>query len=493
MTVKSADAEPLWVGLDVGTSGVRALAVGADGVVHGEGRSPLTSTRPAPGHHEQDPEAWWAAACASLRQALAGLPRDAVAGIAVAATSGTVLVQDDRGRSRGPALMYDDTRAAAHAARAQEAGQAVWERLGQRIQPSWALPRVLWLLAEGVIGPHDRVVHQGDHLASRLTGGPVATDWTTALKTGYDTVGLSWPEEALAALGLDAARLPEVVAPGSRIGQVGEQGARETALPVGTPVHAGATDGCAAQVAGGALTTGSWTSSLGTTLIVKGVSDTALRDPDGAVYNHRAPDGAWWPGGASSAGAGVLGTVLPGTDSTALSALTRDLPDFPVAGFCYPTTGPGERFPFASTLAVPVLPDGPPAARLAAVMQAVAFVERLAYDVLGGLGADRSGDLALTGGATANRRWSQLRCDVLGREAVIPRSPEPALGAAILAVADGEGGDLATTAARMVSQTARLTPDAEAVERLDPAYRQFVATLVERDWLDADRVAEVAR
>ena len=76
----------------------------------------------------------------------------------------------------------------------------------------------------------------------------------------------------------------------------------------------GATDGCAAQLGAGALSVGSWNSVLGTTLVLKGVTRELIRDPLGAVYSHKAPNGDWLPGGASSTGAGVISRDFPGAD-----------------------------------------------------------------------------------------------------------------------------------------------------------------------------------
>src|SRR5581483_4428230 len=130
-----------------------------------------------------------------------------------------------------------------------------------------------------------------DYLAGRLTGGPVATDFSHALKTGYDLLGQDWPAAVLDQLGLPVAMLPEVVRPGTRLGSVAAAAAEHTGLVAGTPVLAGMTDGCAAQIAAGALTPGSWNSVLGTTLVLKGVTVERLADPGGAVYSHRHPDG----------------------------------------------------------------------------------------------------------------------------------------------------------------------------------------------------------
>lgn len=277
-----------WLGIDLGTQSVRALLVTADGTTLGAGTAPLTNRRDGV-RHEQDPGEWWEAVCTASRAALTGQGLSGVrlGGLAVCGTSGTVLLTDTEGRPLTPGLMYDDGRAVAEAA-----------RVG--MQTSWALPKALWLL--DAYGP-GRVTHQPDVITAQLTGGVTPTDSSHALKTGYDAEREAWPTRQLADLG---EVLPEVVRPGTRLGEVCHAAAEATGIPAGTPVIAGMTDGCAAQIASGALRFGAWNSVLGTTLVLKGASARPVRDDAGVVYNHRAPDGSWLPGGASSVGAGAL-------------------------------------------------------------------------------------------------------------------------------------------------------------------------------------------
>ncbi|MBO0829984.1 MAG: carbohydrate kinase, partial [Streptosporangiales bacterium] len=222
----------LWAGVDVGTQSVRALVADAAGVVLGAGTEPLLSRRDGV-RHEQDATSWWVAVAGALRSALRDVDAVRVRGVAVDATSGTVLLADRSGTPLSLALMYDDTRAAAEVDRVNEAGEALWTRLGyRRMQPSWALPKLLWLLREHD-GPDARLVHQADHVTSRLTGRRVATDSSHALKTGYDLVDERWPGDVLDALGVPADVLPEVVRPGTALGTVSAAAATETGLPEG--------------------------------------------------------------------------------------------------------------------------------------------------------------------------------------------------------------------------------------------------------------------
>jgi sugar (pentulose or hexulose) kinase len=150
----------------------------------------------------------------------------------------------------------------------------------------------------------------------------------------------------------------------------------------------------------------------------------------------------------------------------------------------YPLAHRGERFPFVRPDARPFevgefVDDGD---RYAAALQGVAFVERLCFAVLGRLGADLSGPVSMTGGATRSRYWTQLRADTLGRSVVLPAHSESAVGAAIVAAAGT--GPLAATAAEMSPPGRTIEPRPESSERLLGAYRRFVEALAERGYID---------
>ncbi|MFJ4684919.1 FGGY-family carbohydrate kinase [Streptomyces sp. NPDC088789] len=455
-----------WLGIDVGTQGVRALLVALDGTVLGEGAAPLTGRRDG-NRHEQDPAHWWRAVCAAARRATEGAAP--VTGVAVCATSGTVLLTDRRGRPTSPALMYDDGRAAAHGARARTAGLAV--------QDTWALPKARWLTE--TYGP-GRLTHQSDVITAHLVGRPVPTDSSNALKSAYDVQRDTWPD----ILGLPDGALPDVVRPGTRLGAVCPAAAEATGIPAGTPVIAGTTDGCAAQIASGALDEGAWNSVLGTTLVLKGVSATPLRDSTGVIYNHRAPDGAWLPGGASSVGAGVLTAAFPGADPAAMD--TRAAAFEPSGAVAYPLVSPGERFPFLAPDATALVlgEPGGDADLWAALLQGVAFTERLCLDHVDQLGAPVRGPLTFTGGATRSAYWNRLRTDVLARPVHLPAHPEPALGMAALAAYATQGAaSLSDITRTMVRVATTLTPTPARTARFAESYTRLITALETRGWL----------
>jgi sugar (pentulose or hexulose) kinase len=482
MTPPAESGGDVWVGVDLGTQSVRALAVSRTGSVVGSGARTLTSTRDG-SRHEQDPDAWWEAVAAATSEAVHGVRGERVRGVAVDATSGTVLLTDTGGRPLSAALMYDDSRAAGYVDQVNEAGHHVWAELGYvRMQPTWALPKLLWLLdALAPVREEVRLCHQSDFVNRQLVGTEVATDLSNALKTGAHLIDERWPGDVFAELGVPAAALPALVRPGTTIGEVCSSAEAVTGLPRGTPVVAGMTDGCAAQLGAGATAPGSWNSVLGTTLVLKGVTEQLVTDPLGVVYSHRAPDGHWLPGGASNIGAAVIARDFAGQDLAQLDGLAARRQ--PARAITYPLASTGERFPFvapgAEAFTLGASPDH--IDRYASILQGVAYVERLCLDYLDLLGADVSGDIRLTGGATRSRYWCQLRADILARAVSVPENAEPALGMAVLAAA-AESGTTAV-AAEMVHVRETIEPTAASTGRYDDAYLRLVEELESRGWL----------
>lgn len=495
--------DPVWVGVDLGTQSVRVVALADDGSQLALASRPVHSLRSV-GVHEQDPEEWWAAARDALREVTTALGNRAhVTALAISATSGTIVLLDESGHPVSAGIMYDDARGAAHSDRVNKVGHHVWSRLGYRMQGSWALPTIVELRRRGELGAGRTVATQADFIASKLLGRSVPSDSSHALKSGVDLDSLSWPADVMTALDIPLDRLPAVVASGTVLGTVSSDAWDQTGLHPSCVVVAGMTDGCSAQLAAGALTPGSWNSVLGTTLVVKGMSRERKADPTGAVYSHRAPFGAgWFPGGASSTGAGAMTQWLAGRD---LAALTRVVEAAAVgarsgsgsAPVSYPLVGRGERFPFVAPEAEAFFETTgrmDDASTFSAIAHGVAFVERLSYDLLGLCGYDTSGELGFTGGGSRNPWWNQLRCDILRRPVRIPQSGEGAIGMAVLAAAalddTGQADTRLTVAAgRLLPPAEILQPDSTVADNLMAGYRSFLETLSRRGWIDSELYA----
>lgn len=476
----------LVAGIDLATADVRALAVDARGRTRAAAHAPLPEpSTPRPGWCEQDATGWWPATAAVLRELTEelGSDRDEIVAVCVCATSGTVVALDAAGNPVAPALTYADQRAVSAATVAHDAGAERWASLGLRIQPSFGLPKWAWLLEDPRIAASTaRLAHASDVVVGHLIGGAAPTDWSSALKSGYDPQRREWATEALAALGIGLHLLPAVSRPTEVAGGLSAEAERATGLPAGCDVRLGMTDACASQLAAGASAPGRFVSVLGSTLVLKGASLDLVTDPTGAVYSHRHPDGWWLPGGASSTGAQALPARFPGRRLSELDE--RAAHHGPARGVVYPLLGRGERFPFAAPDAEGFfLGDlGDEVERYRATLEGVAFVERLGYERLAALGAVVEAPIVTSGGGSASPIWTAIRASVLGVPVVAKPTASTALGACILAAAGTLHPDLPTAMQAMAASGERVEPDEASREALEGSYRRFVSEVSARGW-----------
>ena len=409
----------LFLGIDIGTSGARAIVIDADEVVRAEASSPMAEH----GTNHRAPQVWWAAASSATEVALAMVDPRQVRALAIDGTSGTMLSLDASGAPLGDGLMYND--ACADAAILDRIAAVAPADSAARGSSS-ALARAIRLAASGAV----RVVHQADWIAWHFSG-RVASDENNALKTGYDLGTCAWPDW-IGATGFDVTLLPDVVAPGTPIGPVTPEAARAFGLSPQTLVVAGTTDGCASFVATGANAAGDGVTALGTTMTLKLLSDREISAPEYGIYSHRILS-HWLAGGASNTGGGVL---LAHFDPEALAELSSRIdPETDSPYDYYPLAAPGERFPIADPTMEPRLDPRPdePEDFLKGMLDGIARIEALAYARLAELGAPRLRTVRTVGGGASNPAWTRLRARRLDVPMPTPASVEAAYGSAVLA------------------------------------------------------------
>ncbi|NQT54383.1 FGGY-family carbohydrate kinase, partial [bacterium] len=407
--------------------------------------------------------------------------RHALSRIAVTSTSGTILLVDAAGEPIGPALMYNDGRAAAEAAEVNDAGADLTARLGYRFSASFGLPKLLWLARHQPerLDRAARICHPADFLVGRLTGRYDTSDTSNVLKTGYDLVGHCWPAFIADALGLPADKLPRVVQPGQLVAGVTAAAADLLGIAPHAQVVAGATDGTAGFLASGACQVGQWCSTIGTTLVLRGASRELLRDPKGRIYCHAHPEGHWLPGAASNVGGECLEVRFAGRDLAALDAQVHA--SLPNDVLVYPLARRGERFPFVAADAEGFVEGQAPseAALYAATLESVGFVERWGLDIMADLGAPIRGPLFASGGAVASDVWLQLRADVLHRPVRVAAEAHSAKGAALLAAVP-HFGTLTAAVGEMVTYEREFEPRPSLHPYLDDKYARFRAACAAR-------------
>jgi sugar (pentulose or hexulose) kinase len=409
-----------FLGIDFGTSGARCCVIDADGAIIAEDKRDFGALE------EYERAGIWREALWDLIAALPLAIRSQLSDIALDGTSGTVLACDEELTPRHPPLLYNDDRAVTEA--------ALIAKTATPGHPATALTsglaKMLWLKKRlGLTGAR-LYLNQADWLSGLLSGRVGMTDYHNALKMGLDLDELKWPAwvEYLA----DIDYLPVPVAPGSRLATVSRPRARYLGIHPGCMVHAGTTDSIAAFLAAEVTQSGDAVTSLGSTLVLKLLSNTRVESGQHGVYSHWFGE-RWLAGGASNAGGAVLRQFF---DDHTLAALSEKIDPAVASPLDYiPLPKPGERFPVNDPALAPRLSPRPAddAEFLHGLLESLARIETRGYGLLAELGATPLGRVETAGGGAQNPVWTRIRQRLLGVPVERAAHTEAAYGAALLA------------------------------------------------------------
>ena len=415
----------IYIGIDVGTSGCRACAIDQQGEPIAQSRTALPAATGSTDGGRQDTDIWWQILLKTLDHLTRQLNNSDVHRIAIDATSATVLLCNSRGEPQTPALMYNDARSRTEADRIKRIAPPDSAAHGA----TSSLAKLLYL-RRGQSGPF-LALHQADWLSGKLTGNFGISDENNALKMGYDPVARRWPDW-LGQLDVTTDHLPLVVAPGSILGPIKRELAVRWNWPATACMVAGTTDSTAGFIATGAAQPGTAVTSLGSTLVVKVLSDQPVFSARYGVYSHRLGD-RWLAGGASNAGGAVLRKHFGVCDIHRYSRLLH--PSQPTGLDYYPLAEPGERFPVPDPAMQPRLEPRPAndALFFQAILEGLARIEKRGYDLLAELGAPYPQRVLSVGGGAVNRGWKQIRQRLLKVPVSQAAHREAAYGAALLA------------------------------------------------------------
>jgi sugar (pentulose or hexulose) kinase len=409
----------MFLGMDFGTSGARACVLDEVGNIVHENH---LAYRDAAGQNPHD----WREAMHALLGNLPSHIASRLQRIAVDATSATVLLCDAELQPVSPALLYNDARSLIQAeqlARHAPAGHCA-------SSVTSGLSKFLWLTQNIKLEPARYFMHQADWLSALLTGKGGTSDYHNALKSGYDVELMCWPAWVLQLPNTHL--LPHVQSPGSPIAAINPLMAQRFKINSLCSIHAGTTDSIAAFIAAGASQAGEAVTSLGTTLVLKLLSQTRVEAAQYGVYSHRFGD-LWLAGGASNAGGGVLRKYFSDAQLADLSTQIDATTDSPLD--YYPLPGTGERFPLSDAQLQPRLTPRPAddVAFLHGILQGLSRIESAGYVKLLALGATPLTSVTTCGGGASNATWQQMRARLLNVPVHRAAHAEAAVGAALLA------------------------------------------------------------
>ena len=468
-----------FIGIDIGTQGARVVLLdelGRQVAAREDGFGLSKNSR-----EEQSPQGWWQS-CRRLtglliNDARTQVPLEQMAAIAVTSTSGTIIPLGHDHDPLHPAIMYSDQRSAGEATFCKEMAMNSVSEGYTGFNSSSGLPKMRWFLHQypALIPRLYKFIHASDFITGRLCGEYGTTDYTNALKSGYNVHRYEWPSYLTTGIGIRKDWLQQVKPSGAPLATLLPELAAEWGLPQGITVTTGMTDGCASQVASGAVRPGQWNTTLGTTMVIKGVTEQEVADPEGAVYNHRHPDGYWMPGGASNTGADWVSHFFAGHDLQELGRLAGER--LPSEYLAWPLLQQGERFPFFAPQARGFWPDAGNAEKFAACMEGVAFIERYAYDRISLLSGETIAHIFSAGGGSNSSTWLRIRSSVLNRPVSKMKRVSGAAGAAILAASRTLYPSLQEAAKAMAVPEAVIEPVPELVQPYRDKYLQFIEAL----------------
>lgn len=439
----------MYLGLDLGTSELKALLLADDHRIVGVARAPLTVSRPQALWSEQDPAQWWDA-LETVMQALRTAHADALAQVRAIGLSGQMhgaVLLDAAGEVLRPAILWNDGRSAAQCDELAAAVPRLGEIAGNLAMPGFTAPKLLWVRAHepALFARTAHVLLPKDWLRWRLSG-EMASDMSDAAGTLWLDVGArDWSDELLAATGLTRAHMPRLVE-GSAVSAVLSPAlAARWGLGPRVVIAGGAGDNAASAIGMGVVAPGQGFVSLGTSGVIFVATDRFAPNPAQAVHAfcHALP-GRWHQMSVMLSAASALSWAVRAfgfADEAALltAAAGLDAPARAAAPLFLPYLS-GERSPHndaqAQGLLFGLTHAHGPADIAYAVSEGVSFGLRDGLDTL----QPPQGDLALVGGGARSAWWAQLLADVLEVPLVLGQGGEAggALGAARLAwLADG--------------------------------------------------------
>ncbi|WIK63827.1 FGGY-family carbohydrate kinase [Gleimia hominis] len=481
--------DSLLLGIDVGTGGVRVAVITPDGELVSSAATEVRTYTPRPAHAEQNPEDWWRGLKLSLEKVLCDIDRERIVGIAVDATSATLVACDNKGKPLRPALLWMDVRSAKQSEMITNTGDPALKYSGQQIvSAEWGVPKLMWLKQNEPQTYNDAEVFVDcvDWMNYKLTGLWRMSICSATCKFFYDSNWSGWPTNLYAAGGIVDAlgKLPSTVMKmGEVIGGLSSIAAKQLGLPAGIPVAMGGIDAHVGAVGVGVVEPGSLALITGSSHVMLGQSDSAIYSKGlwGSYYDAIIPGQYTVEAGQISSGSINQWFTRNFTLSAHKKAQNQETNIYRILdevarkipigsdGLVVLDHFQGNRSPFSNPYsrgAITGLTLGHGEGHIyRAVLEGVCYGTKTIFDRMREKGLDPV-KVMVSGGPTKSEFWMQMHADVTGVPMSIPSNPEgPLLGSAILAAVGASlYGDIREAASSMVSIDRTIEPSMEAHE-----------------------------
>jgi xylulokinase len=454
----------MFLGFDIGTSGVKAVLLDADGAVRGQATADHPVSNPRPLWSEQDPASWWEscrAATATLEAE--GAPLDAVRAVGLSGQMHGATLLDASGTVLRPCILWNDGRSHAECVELEASLPDFRKRCGNMAMPGFTAPKLLWVRKHEpeIFARVAKVLLPKDYLQYRLTG-CFASEMSDAAGTLWlDPARRDWDETLLAATGLNRSHMPALYEGCQIVGELTATAAAALGLPR-APVVAGAGDNAGGAVGVGVIDPGQGFLSLGTSGVLFVVSAAHHACPERTVHAfcHCLPD-RWHQMSVSLSAANSLAWLARTVERDVAELLARlEASGKTETAVLFLPYLSGERTPHNDPRAVGQFHGLTNATDLddltLAVLEGVAYSFCDGRDALRAAGSEPR-ELALIGGGARSSLWRQLLADALDLPLVYRAGGEvgPALGAARLAMIGAAGGDVEVAIRRVCDQPPR--------------------------------------
>ncbi|HMR62693.1 MAG TPA: FGGY family carbohydrate kinase [Anaerolineae bacterium] len=455
---------------DLGSGGCKTVILNQAGRVVSSASAEYPTYYPQPGWVEQNPADWYQAFVTTTRQALAqaNLAAAEIARVGLVGVTHNTVLLDDHDRPLRPCILTFDQRSQAQCRQILDKwGEAVFAQTLNGVSPLWSWPQLLWLKQNEpeTWQATKRLLFQKDYVRHRLAPAPVTDTIDAAGTLLFNPLTAAWIENFCADLGLSPAMLPPAVGPLETVSTVSRMAAEETGLAAGTPVIAGTTDTVAEVFGSGLLQPGQGMVKLASVGRLAVVAQAPIAQPRLLNYRH-VLEGLWYPGSGTKSAATtprwLRDNLWPQLSFAAMDEAAAQIPPGS-EGLLFQPHLLGEWAPYwddnlrANFIGATMRHTRAHFTR--AALEGVAFALRDAIDGLATLGLHYQ-EYRLIGGGAKSKLWSQIVCDVLGHELLLPQEQDAAYGAALITgVAAGLIDSKPESLQNLIQIAHRLEPD----------------------------------